>query len=214
MDSQAGISGRTQAAFTARLSAHFPVGTFDAHPETVFGLLPNYQISYVNSAWLRFAAENNGQPRIGASWGPGANYLDAIAAPLRPFFERLLARAADADGALHPVTHEYECSTPSLYRRFAMRVYGLPARGGFVIVNSLMLEQPHDESARPVHEPDLAVYTNADGLVVQCAHCRLVRQGKDPERWEWVPQWVESSPPATSHGVCGICLDYYYPVDA
>ena len=37
---------------------------------------------------------------------------------------------------------------------------------------------------------------------------RRVRVG---DAWVWVPDWVAHIPPAMSHGLCPICLDYHYP---
>ncbi|MDQ3034620.1 MAG: hypothetical protein M3Y87_19580 [Myxococcota bacterium] len=57
-----------------------------------------------------------------------------------------------------------------------------------------------------------ALYRDPNGMLVQCSHCRRVRRG-DPSvtAWDWVPEYVARPQPRTSHGLCAVCLDFYYP---
>jgi hypothetical protein len=44
-----------------------------------------------------------------------------------------------------------------------------------------------------------------------CGHCRRTRRpGSAPEVWDLVAAHISALPPNVSHGLCGICLDYYY----
>ena len=43
-----------------------------------------------------------------------------------------------------------------------------------------------------------------------CAHCRHTRSADDPQRWDWVPQYVAEPRTRISHGICPLCLAYYY----
>lgn len=142
------------ANFAARLAPHFRLEELERYPATVFGLWPDFRLAYLNPAWTAFADVNGGQPSVTSTWGLGTRYLDAIAEPLRPFYERLLARAPEPGASLHPVSHQYECSSATLFRKFSMQVYALPEGAGFVIVNSLLVETPHDASGRPPHSAD------------------------------------------------------------
>ena len=54
-------------------------------------------------------------------------------------------------------------------------------------------------------------YLDASGLVIQCAHCRKVRNQQRPGGWDWVPVLVAQTYPMTSHGLCPACLDFYFP---
>lgn len=202
-------------AFLAVLSTRFDRDTLDAHPASVVGLLPDMRIAWVNKAWRGFASANEGQPAIDERWGIGANYLDAVPAPLRAFYERLLARVPDDGAAMHPVSHAYECSSPETFRKFNMQVYGLPNRAGYVIINSLVSESPHPDSgsAAGAHPALESRYRGSNGVIVQCAHCRRVRHGRESARWDWVPDWVRQMPRETSHGLCPVCANYYYPED-
>ncbi len=202
------------ANFAARLAPHFRLEELDRYPASVFGLGPDSRLAYFNPAWTAFADANGGQPRVASTWGLGTRYLDAIAEPLRPFYERLLAGAPEPGASLHPVSHQYECSSATLLRRFNMQVYSLPGGAGVVVVNSLLVEMTHDASVRPPQSADRGRYLDPRGIIVQCSHCRLVQRAADPTRWDWVPAWVEHSPSETSHSVCHLCFEYYYPDDA
>lgn len=113
---------------------------------------------------------------------------------------------------MHPVSHVYECSTADIFRQFVMKVYALPKDEGFVVINSLIASRPHDASKGEPQPPNTALYQSTDGLILQCSHCRMVRRA-DKTRWDWVPAWVEQMPAGTSHGICDVCFEYYYPDD-
>lgn len=201
--------------FAALMLPRFRLEDLDRETASVFGLWPDARLAYTNSAWRAFAQSNGGQPAIAKHWDLGASYLDAIANPLRPFYEDLLTRAANVAGtSLYPIPHEYECSSADVFRKFAMHVYPLDGRSGFIVVNSLIVETPHDSITRPSHAPETSCYANEKGIILQCCHCRRVRRADDSTRWDWVPAWVEQSPAATSHGLCDVCFNYYYPEEA
>ena len=53
--------------------------------------------------------------------------------------------------------------------------------------------------------------THENGLICQCAHCRRVKDFREEERWDWVPDWVTKCPDNTSHTFCPTCFGFYYP---
>jgi hypothetical protein len=57
-----------------------------------------------------------------------------------------------------------------------------------------------------------ACYFGKDGTVIQCCHCRKIRNNDGVEQWDWVPEWVEHPNPKTSHTFCPHCLEFYYPL--
>ena len=205
---------RVDVGFGRLLAPHFRLDELDRHPATVFGLWPDARLAYFNEAWCAFAAANGGEPSVRHAWGLGARYLDAIAEPLRPFYADLLARTPDPGTSPHPVSHEYECSSATVFRKFSMQTYALADRAGFIVVNSLVVEAQHDPLVRPPQPAVLERYLDGRGVLVQCMHCRRVQRGAKAVIWDWVPDWVEQSPPRTSHGICPICFDYYYPEPA
>jgi hypothetical protein len=171
-------------------------------PSTIYVLSNDLRITFVNSAWDRFAAENGAGWSVG-EWGPGRLVLDAIPDVLRPFYQRLFARARETGEV---VEHDYECSSATEDRLFRMRI--LPSANALVVVNSLVRVAPQLATAAP---DILSMYQDEHGLIVQCSHCRRVRVAHDNARWEWVPSYVEQASPRTSHGLCKLCFEYYYP---
>lgn len=205
------MSSRCDPAYAEIIDRLFCFEVLNQQPESVVGLSADDRIIYVNDRWDDFAAANDGQPGIGAHWDLGAHYLGAIPEVVQPFYRDLLARARRAGDALHPVTHEYECSTPSQYRRFNMLVYAVSDGSCVLIVNSLAIERTFADGERPAHAADDSCYRDADGLIHQCSHCRRVRAAASAVEWHWVPGWVARSPAGTSHDLCGLCFRYYYP---
>jgi len=208
------MSPRSAGDFAAALAPHFQLEDLEQSSAIVFGLWADLSLAYCNPAWKIFAGCNGGEPRLASADCIGANYLEAIAEPLRPFYRALLARASEPGESLHPVSHLYECSSPTLFRKFSMHVYALPGRAGFVVVNALVVETSHDAAERPPQEPAHHRYASANGVILQCAHCRLVQRVAEPMQWDWVPDWVASSPAEISHGICQVCAEYFYPQHA
>ncbi|MFZ5829552.1 MAG: hypothetical protein ACOY3P_05670 [Planctomycetota bacterium] len=180
----------------------------DSHKGAIFGLWSEGRLAALNQAWFRFAEENGGQPQLARDWGLGANVFEAIRGPLRRFYRKAF-RNCLREG--RPWSHRYECSSPELLRVFHMKVFPLGASEGLLVVNSLVVEHAHDFGERPVCEPELAHYQDEDGAIRQCSYCRRVRRTSDERQWDWIPRWVDRSPPESSHVICGACLDYYYP---
>lgn len=183
----------------------------DGHPESIFVIDPDGRLVYVNEGWYRFADSNGGQPQIADTWGIGASYFAAIPEPLEPFYRHLFRQAPAYGETATPLTHCYQCSTPTVYREYSMQIYSLPEQQGHLVVNSLVVERPHDPQEQPPKDPSGAHYIDDGGFIHQCAHCRRIQHQGSEARWDWVPAWVEQPPPNTSHGICPVCLDYYFP---
>jgi hypothetical protein len=188
----------------------FTTETLEQCADAVYAFDREGHLLYVNQAWGAFATANDGEPGISAHWDVGTDVFSAVPAPLQPFYRRLLAEAQHAGrDAASPVRHAYECSSPSLYRRFQMTVYPLTGDRGFLVVNALLVEHPHDPEDRAPF-PASDAYRDAAGIVHQCCHCRRTSNLAHPGRWDWVPAWVERLPPRTSHTLCEPCFAFYY----
>jgi hypothetical protein len=88
-----------------------------------------------------------------------------------------------------------------------MCVHPVRSAPALLVVCSLRLEKPHD--AQP-GDPAQFRYRNQDRFIVMCSNCRRTRRpGSDT--WDWVPDFVAHLPPLVSHGLCKLCLEYYYP---
>jgi len=182
--------------------------------EVIYGIRPDFRLAYFNEAWVQFARDNSGPPSLMSSECLGLSVLDVTPEELRPFYSELFTRAITSVTARpRSISHEYECSSPKTYRRFAMNLYRLEAGSGLLVVNALLVEMPHEARGIVPVEPaaNAAVYLNQHAFVIQCAACRRIKHQQHPGRWDWIPAWVSKPPERTSHGLCELCLNYYYP---
>ncbi|GFE61750.1 hypothetical protein [Geobacter sp. AOG2] len=186
----------------------------DQGTEIIYGIRPDFRLSYFNEAWVRFARDNGGSPSLMSSECLGLSVLDVTPEDLRPFYRELFTRAmASVTYRPRSISHEYECSSPEKYRRFAMNLYRLEGGQGLLIVNALLVEMPHEArgTVPVVPAADADAYLDHHALVIQCAACRRIKHQQHPGRWDWIPAWVRQPPERTSHGLCELCLNYYYP---
>ncbi|HQQ62538.1 MAG TPA: hypothetical protein PLF22_03090 [Pseudomonadales bacterium] len=196
--------------FKDRIACLFEYDKLEQERAVVFGLTENFTIAYFNPYWTVFAQENGGQPAIGLSWGIGSRYFDAIPDVLHDYYLRLFASAAQPAVSKYPTTHLYECSSPDTFRKFAMQLYALPEKSGFIVVNSLVVEVPYnDVEARSAHF-DIHTYRDSHGIIHQCCHCRKIKAITDGRRWDWIPVLVKASHPDISHTICPVCFGYYH----
>lgn len=174
----------------------------EADPATIVGTWADGRIGYLNPAYQAFA-DAAGAKELCVHWGLGSSVHAAVPEPLRSFYVGLFDRAL---ATLEPITHEYECPSPTLARTYALRLHPLAGGRGILMSQRLVVARPHAETSPA--EPDN--YRGANGIVVQCMHCRRVRRALDHARWDLVPEYVARAPEGTSHGVCSLCLEYHY----
>jgi hypothetical protein len=154
-----------------------------------------------NEGWARFAQTNGGEETL-RRWPLGSYIDDAIPTCLRPFYVQAFGRCL-ASGERWE--HEYECSSPQLFRKFRMLTY--PMHGQFlVVVNSRIVETPH---TRPVLDPDVSAAGSPSCIITMCSHCRRVQSRMRPTTWNWVPVYVSAMPANVSHGLCEPCAEFY-----
>jgi hypothetical protein len=177
------------------------VDALDADPATIVGFWVDGRIGYFNAAYQTFATAG-GDAELCARWGLGANVFDATPKLLLPFYEELFQRASTAQA---PLSHRYECPSPSLARTFSMRLHPLGNGRALLASHAIVLARPHDQ----VWAADEARYRDEFGIIRQCVHCRCV-QAIDAGNWELVPAYVAEMPDRTSHGICGVCVEYHY----
>ncbi len=173
-----------------------------------YGVWADFRLGYLNPGWFRFAEENHGEAILGGEWGLGTSILESMAAPVRRFYELNLSGCLESGTSW---SHDYECSSPTVYRKFRQTAHPLGRQEGLLIVTALAVERAHDEGRRPARAPGAAGYVNDAGFISQCSHCRLVRNVTEPERWDWVPEWVRTRPTNLSHTLCPVCAAKYSP---
>lgn len=190
-----------------RLLRSHKIEDLRAHAGAIYGIWPDFRLAYLNPGWFRFAADNNGEPEISRRWDLGVSMLDALPPETQAFYK---ARYRDCLESGNTWSYEYECSSAQIFRLLAQIVYPLGAGEGLLIANSLRVEQAHDPKGRPVNPPLDSVYRDQEGLIHQCAGCRRVKNPLEPERWDWVPAWVDRIPVATTHTFCPSCFGHFF----
>lgn len=190
----------------------FDRDVLDAHSGNIVAVDPQLRIRFVNSAWRRFAAENGGEPQMSRRWGVGASLMDAIPEALHEYYRRLFRRVLRLHGQrdLRPPSHEYECSTPDTFRRYAMTIYPLPRQAGLLLVHTLRTQVPIEGTPGFQEAAAGDAYVAHDGLVRQCACCRRVRSVQDQVQWHWIRDWVRLCADRISHTLCPLCSVQYY----
>ncbi|HKU37914.1 MAG TPA: hypothetical protein VJR89_07200 [Polyangiales bacterium] len=184
-----------------RFAARFDPRSLVQQTSTLVAVDPNGIMLWVNPAWHSFALTNAGAATR-ARFGIGSSYFAGITGPLRDYYTHLFAEAYSSGCVLQ---RDYECSSSDVHR--AMHLRALPVRGaGLLLEHSVLRESAMQRTA----EAALGVrYVNDHGFIVQCSNCRRTRQ-VDANVWDWVPDWVASPHPAASHGLCEVCVAYYY----
>ena len=181
------------------------VKALDDSPTVSYIVDERFRFVHCNPAWDRFASENGGRG-LEREKMIGADLFASIPGVLEDAYRK----AFQSLDATRPVwVKAYECSSPELFRTFQMRIHlleGLSSR--FLVTNPLLVERPHDHPS-----PASDVYVTQD-FITMCAHCRCARRKGTPERWDFVPAYLRltsANTPRVTHGLCPICLVYYYP---
>lgn len=196
---------RLDAKFEASMAGH-SLEELERHPGTVYGLWPDFRLAYVNPAWSRFAADNDGEPEVSRRWPLGAPIMPAISPVIRVFYEVSYRICLEVGS---PWNHEYECSSDTVFRRFRRTVYPLNDGCGLLIVNSLEQNRSHKTGPGGFDGADEGPYRGNDGFIEQCVNCRRVRYAQAPDRWDWVPDWVRRTPRRVAFGLCSACRGDY-----
>jgi hypothetical protein len=186
----------------------FEPGSLENHAGSIVGLFGDNRIAYLNPSWYQFAHDNGGASDVPARWDLGDSMISAIGRSLLPFYVGVFS---DCRRTQRPWQHSYECSSAELLRQFHMKVYPLSASGDLLLVHSLVIERPQNARERPPQAAVDAHYRGPRGMISQCPHCRRCQHGVDPDRWDWVPDWVRRPPPNAGDTLCPMCRDFYYP---
>lgn len=162
----------------------------------------NGRISFVNEAWIAFAAKNGYQTTRSAQLG--RPLLSVIGGHENRHIYGLLIDRARA--TRKPITFGYRCDSPAERRWMQMRMRYRPDDGE-VEFDSLMLKR---ERRAPVRLLEIQCDDSRSGdLLSMCSWCKTVRAG---DSWIEVEQAVTrlglfaiDKIPRISHGICPGC---------
>jgi len=183
--------------------AGFSSQSLEANPDVIYVVDRSLHLVYCNAAWDVFARKNKGKQLVRSKF-IGKYCLDGVPKFLRDLYERIYSKVLRTRT---PWEHDYQCSSPTRYRIFHMRI--LPLRRSHLLVeNSLALECRHRHKRYRRFD---ARYINRRGWIIMCAHCRRIEHynpaGK--REWHWVPSYLVKAPAPISHGMCPACISYH-----
>ncbi|MEP6643557.1 MAG: hypothetical protein ABJA69_03610 [Acidobacteriaceae bacterium] len=177
--------------------ADYPKERVDHSQDVVYLLDPEFRIIYCNPAWDTFAIQNKGHSARCQNVS-GTDLFSYITEDLQPAYVSAFASAR----VLGRCELRFECSSPSHYRHFRMRIRLL--RQGYAVMNSLEVERPHDSETL---QPDYSHFER--GAITLCAGCRRTKNRYTPDRWDWVPYFLNDGFVSVAHRLCPACSVYY-----
>jgi hypothetical protein len=163
------------------------------------GLRRDLSLALRNEAWTAFGRANGATAP--EAWDDRC-VLDAITGELRSFYGDLF-REVQASG--RPADHAYACPSPERHRRFVMRVVPAPS-DALLVQHHLVVDRPHETRGGEPLDDRYADH----GVVTVCSHCRRTRRVHEPQTWDWVPGYLRPGVARVSHGLCPVCLRFYY----
>lgn len=191
----------------------FDLDILDTHRSCIYGIRKDLTLAYTNATWVRFAVDNNAPPQlIDANAVLNRSILEFLYGPMRSYYKTLYRHVLENN---KPHTHEYECSSPELIRFYHMEILPLPPDSddpqGLLIINSLSAPIQPSTRKNPVTPVDHTVYVDEHGQMTSCSNCRRFLRRDQTDMWDWIPCYLDDPPAPISHGICPVCLDYYYP---
>lgn len=206
------VSRRLRPDFEPLLS-DFDLEALDRQQATIYGLRADLTIAYVNATWISFGRDNDApdwllDPRQCLD----VPALDSLSGPLWKFYRTIFEKVLDEG---RPYQQQYECSTPDEYRFYHADILPLArheetAPEGILVVNSPAFHQ--SPNRQPILSPNIDTYLTDDGFLITCSNCGRFRHADNRDQWDWIPSYLRQAPAPVSHGICQICLNYYYRV--
>jgi len=188
------------------------ISTLENSTDCIFAVSKDFELIYFNPRWRQFAKENNGEPQISEQYDLGSSLLNCLSDPLDDFYIKKYCKVM-ATGKVW--NHIYECSSPEYFREYSQLVYPLYNGQGVLVVNRLNIKIPIKKIKLDRYKPLEHFYRHKTGIIHQCSNCRCIQRVGNPDKWDWVSDWVKQIPENTSHTICPICFDFYwkYAVD-
>jgi hypothetical protein len=169
------------------------------------------QFLFANDAYEeeQRSAEPAGGPLVGTSW------LDRFQGEeVRRLHAEMLFRAlCPPPGARsRPVKHVVERNSPTSSVLVQVRMDPVLLEGGpmaVAVTHTAVRERPIAEVYEPVDRPP-EEYRDPSGAVAQCACCRRIRDPREEDRWDLLPEAVSRPPAEVAHVLCGMCRELHY----
>ena len=173
---------------------------FDDDYDIVCAVDRDFLISYCNRAWNAAALRDECESLLSLR-GVGTSIIDAISPCLRDFYYFHFLDVIDNQRPWHLF---YLRSSATLLREFKMMVEPI-ADNGILIRHTLIAEKPHPFPALPPSHH----YYDSKGHIAMCVHCRFTERQDGSDRWDWVPEFVETLPAHVDYGLCRLCARHF-----
>lgn len=172
-------------------------------------------ISFLNREWTLSAHRDSAPGGCDPKAVLGRPYLDFVAGAIRPHVAEAFNRAAALSPGFDSVWLHGECNTSTLRRLLTTRISPLWEQGGEGNAAGLLVHhQLRVVGALDAHyalvEHAIDALRDDRQLIVQCGCCRRVREPQSG-RWSMCVALLQVSAKDTSHGLCELCVETYYP---
>lgn len=178
--------------------------TVESSNDVIFIVDAAMRIAYCNPAWDKFALANDGEDVVAARV-VGTDFMRVIPEPLRDLYGALFQRCRRQRLT---VDFEHECSSAKTYRLLHTNVLPLNNLGHLALVNSVRVERTYGAERQSKDPAD--TYISSHGIITMCSHCRRSLRQDSSGAWDWVPTFLQTKEFKISHGVCPVCLSYFY----
>lgn len=175
----------------------------EASNDSTYILDTDFKMRAYNSAYVRFGHEND-CPEVEERFGIGFDLRDAIYGPPKNYYERKFREVIEKST---PLSFDYECSSPDKYRLLRQTAYPIRNKQGLLLSNHMTICHSHTNPSSKL----TSNHKTTDNMVIQCCHCRKVKNLNAENQWDWIPELVEKPYAMTSHTLCHNCLTHYYP---
>jgi hypothetical protein len=178
---------------------------------TIYVVDKNYTIVDYNEGYKLFAIANEGEDIL-EKWPIGSNILLSVPDIIRDFIKKMY------DDVLHnnkTIEHEYDCHSPTVFRRFKMRIlplYDKFALNEHALIESSALSQPCELSDSDIKSK----FIDGNGIIHQCCHCRKIQSSSDLNNWQWVVSLIKRNSKYSgkvSHTICPVCMFHYFQIE-
>lgn len=173
------------------------------HEDVIFLLDDQLCLQDVNDGWCKFAMANSGC-NLSLSAIKGTPILSYTPQVLEGFY---LVNYEHARRSRKPVSFQYDCSSPEKIRLIRMEISSIGT--SLLVVNHVLLEEPC-VVREAEYSFDEHLYLSGEEILTMCANCRKTRRVDLPDKWEWVPEFLQNQSFRVSHGLCPRCIKHFY----
>lgn len=178
---------------------------------TIYVVDKNYNIVDFNDGYKLFAIANEGEDIL-EKWPIGSNVLSSVPEIIKDFIKNMYDEVILNNNTIE---HEYDCHSPTVFRRFTMRI--LPLHNKFALHEHSLIESSALNDSCELSEHDIeSKFMDSNGIIHQCCHCRKIQSSSDLNNWTWVVSLIKRNKRYSgkvSHTICPVCMFHYFQIE-